>query len=83
MPNGARGDDPILDILYHDAIVYSEAIDVLVKQIVALGGRRLIESKLQGVYSPHLAPDLTALQQEMTELRNRLYEEAKARGWEV
>jgi len=83
VPNGAPGDHPITDILNHGIAVYSPSVDELIRQIVALGGRRLIENKLFGEFSPYQDPDVPRLEAELTSLRDKLLAEAKDREWEV
>jgi hypothetical protein len=77
--NGKKGDHPLTDILLHNVSVYSPTADSLIKEIVKLGGREELERNFDLLVPPATSVFEAHLQQ----LRDRLWVEAKARGWEV
>jgi hypothetical protein len=77
--NGKKGDDPILDIVYWNAPVFSPEIDSLIAEVVELGGRADIEKRFNLSRPPALQEFAAALR----ELRNTLKKDRKDRGWEV
>jgi len=81
--NGKPGDHPITDIVTHGLAVYSPQVDTLIREIVRLGGDAAISDSLFAEYSPHKKPNLTKFEAILTQMRDRLYREAKERGWDV
>lgn len=79
MANGKPGDHPLTDILYYKLPTFSPAIDNLIREIVALGGERELETKLN-LFSP---PPLDVFEAQLRAMRDHLKQEAKERGWEV
>jgi len=77
--NGNKGDHPLTDILHWKTLRFSPIADALIVEIVNLGGRPELE-KAFNLFSP---PPLPAFEDALREMRDRLHEEAKARGWEV
>jgi len=77
--NGSKGDDPITDILIWKIPVFSPTADALIAEIWQLGGTVDLESTLNLFPRPPLAELEATLQQ----IRNRLWKDAKERGWEV
>lgn len=89
------GDDPIIDIVMYRLPVFSPAVDVLIAEIVALGGRREIEERYGAFYwgSPSFKHELDSLrpmrpmrptvEDELLAIRGRLEREGRAGGWEV
>lgn len=79
MPNGKLGDDPLNDILLYKRPTFSPEIDTLIVEIVALGGRRELETQFT-LFAP---PPLELFGKEIRAMRDRLKREAKERGWEI
>jgi hypothetical protein len=72
MPNGKIGDHPLTDIIIHGRRVYSERADLLVRQIVELGGREEIADLLLLEYNDLANPDISKLEHVLTEIHDRL-----------
>jgi hypothetical protein len=72
MPNGKIGDQPLTDIIIHGRRVYSERADLLVRQIVELGGREEIADLLLLEYNDPGNPDIAKLEHVLTEIHDRL-----------
>jgi hypothetical protein len=86
MPNGSPGDHPYTDIVIHGMDVYSARASTLVREIARLADdrtRRVVLESLFAKYNPMLNPDIPALEQELTQLRDRLLVEAREKGFEV
>jgi hypothetical protein len=83
MPNGKVSDHPLTDILVHELRVYSECVDNLVREIAKLGGRDEIADMLIGEFNDFGKPDVPKLERILTEIRDRLRQQARDRGWEV
>jgi hypothetical protein len=83
MPNGKIGDHPLTDILIHGRRVYSELADNLVREIAKLGGREEIADMLIGEFNDFGKPDVPKLERVLTQVRDRLRQQARERGWEV
>jgi hypothetical protein len=86
MANGTAGDHPYTDIVYHGRDTYSALAATLVREIAALADdrtRRELADLLLRDYNMYQAPDVTRLEQVLTELRDRLRSEAIARGYEI
>jgi hypothetical protein len=79
MPNGKKRDHPLTDILHWKLRTFSEKADNLIAEIVQLGGRRELE-KIFNLFAP---PPLPEFEKSLQEIRDRLFREAKERGWEV
>ncbi len=77
--NGKHGDHPLTDILIHKIPVFSPTADNFIKEIVALGGRRELETRFN-LFSP---PPIPVFEKELKMMRDHLKQEAKKRGWEV
>jgi len=77
--NGKHGDHPLTDILIHKIPVFSPAADILIKEIVELGGKKELEMKFN-LFSP---PPISVFEKELKIMRDQLKQEAKKRGWEV
>ena len=72
MPNGKIGDHPLTDIIIHGQRVYSERADLLVRQIVELGGREEIADLLLLEYNDLANPDIPKLEHVLTDIHDRL-----------
>ncbi len=86
MPNGKQGDHPYTDMVIHHLDVYSRKATELVRQIAQLGDektRRELGDMLWREYNPYNKPDVAKLEGVLSELRDRVYKEARARGYEV
>lgn len=92
MAAGGPGDDPITDIVTYRLPVFSPAVDQLVAEIVALGGRRELDGRYGAFYwgppsfvhrLDSLRPMPADLEGELVEVRNRLECEGRDGGWEV
>lgn len=84
MPNGKPGDHPLTDIHIHGLPIFSVAVDTLIEEIHALGGRfpdelayRLLLN--DGRHGGGSDPELVG---ELQELRDQLERAARANGWE-
>ena len=85
MPNGKPGDHPFTDIVHHHRPVYSRAADDLVRELAKLADdktRRELEDLLLSKYNEYGKPDVPELERVLTELRDKLLDEARARGFE-
>ena len=86
MPNGKIGDHPFTDIVIHGRDVYSPVADALVREIASLADdktRRELEDLLFSKYNEYSRPNVAQLERVLTELRDRLLNEAHGRGFEV
>lgn len=92
MAAGGPGDDPITDIVTYRLPVFSPAADLLIAEIVALGGRREIEERYGAFYwgPPSFKHELDSarpmppnLEDELILVRDRLEIEGRSGGWEV
>lgn len=86
MPNGSPGDHPYTDIVIRGLDVYSAHASTLIREIARLADdrtRRVVLESLFAKYNPMLNPDVAALEQELTQLRDKLLAEARQRGFEV
>jgi hypothetical protein len=79
MPNGKRGDHPLTDILHWKILRFSEKADGLIAEIVQLGGTAELEKR----FNLFVPPPIPEFEKILQEIRDRLYREAKERGWEV
>lgn len=77
MPNGAPGDHPVTDIFNHGLRVFDPEVDLLIAQIVMLGG----ESQLGGIIWLQTMDD--ASRSELERIRDGLVAAGRASGWEV
>jgi hypothetical protein len=86
MPNGKPGDHPFTDIVIHGRDVYSSTAASLVREISRLSddkGRRELADMLFGNYNEYSHPDVKGLERDLTDIRDRLLRDARARGFEV
>ena len=79
MANGKPGDHPITDILLHNIIVFSPAIDNLIREISKL----VPEYKLYEMFNWFSPPALREFEKELKKILAKLKNEARERGWEV
>lgn len=85
MPNGKLGDHPFTDIVHHGRPIYSGAADALVREIAKLANdktKRDLEDLLMSKYNEYGNPNVAELVRYLTELRDRLLSDARARGFE-
>ena len=73
MPDGKPGDHPITDIAVHNMPVFSPRIDALIRDIVALGGRKDLEAEFD-LFAP---PSGKELQRQLTEILKRFEHQTK------
>jgi hypothetical protein len=86
MPNGKVGDHPYTDIVIHRRDVYSATADALVREIATLADdrtRRELQNRLLFEFNELQNPDLAKLERILVELRDRLKQEARNRGFEA
>jgi len=86
MPNGKVGDHPFTDIVHHGRDLYSARAAGLVREIARLaddGTRRFLQDLLMRDFNEYDSPDIARLEKVLLELRDRLVQEAKERGYEV
>jgi hypothetical protein len=89
MVNGKPGDHPLTDILVHGLTVYGPRADTLIKEILDLGGEGELEGHFDLLHlhprrNPAVTPDdLARFEHQLKDLRDRLYNDAVSRGWEV
>ena len=86
MVNGKPGDHPWTDITVHRRRVYSAVADDLVREIAEIATdaeRRALADRLLSEYNAFFNPDVSRLERELTELRDRLQKRARERGWET
>ena len=86
MANGTPGDHPLTDILSYGLDVYSRRAARLVREISRLADERALRQLgelLNQQYNPWENPDVTKLEAYLTQLRDRLRQEAKERGFEI
>jgi hypothetical protein len=88
--NGKRGDHPITDIVNYRVAVFGPAIDLLIAEIIALGGRQELEDRYGPSYWPppsfedeRGSPIAHDLESQLRSIRDRHEENARAAGWEV
>ena len=90
--NGKPGDCPITDIVAYRLPVFSPSIDLLIAEIVALGGRQELEERYCLFYwaPPSFKHELDSLrpippnlEDELTEIRDQREREGRDGGWEV
>lgn len=89
---GGPGDDPITDIVTHGLAVFSPVADLLIAEIVSLGGRGEIDERYGPFYwgPPSFKHELDTrepipsdFENELRSIRIRLEHERRAGGWEV
>ncbi|MGH9271824.1 MAG: hypothetical protein ACRDZ2_11175 [Ilumatobacteraceae bacterium] len=90
MASGGPGDHPVTDIVRYGVAVFSPATDLMIAEIVALGGAGELEERYGGMW---WGPSSGAggggramprqVRGELRALRNRLVERGRASGWEV
>jgi hypothetical protein len=93
VPNGKPGDHPLTDLLHWNSPVFGEPVDSLLREIVKLGGERILDrppwvGRLWDLWprwsrSGVKDAEIAALVEPLTVLRDQLKAEAKERGWEV
>jgi hypothetical protein len=86
MANGTLGDHPLTDILGYGVDVYSPLAADLVRQISALADEKTLRDLgdlLNREYNPYLQPDVAKLEAYLINMRDRLRQEAKDRGFEL
>ena len=79
MVNGKKGDNPLTDITLYQIPTFSPTADHLIAEIVRLGGK----AKLDREFNLFAPPPLQDFEAALNIIRDRLYREAKERGWEV
>jgi hypothetical protein len=79
MANGTKGDDPIVDIVYFKIPRFSPTADALIAEIVQLGAQGELGSTLN-LFTP---PPIPSLENQLRELRDRIFADRKERRWEV
>jgi hypothetical protein len=77
--NGKKGDHPLTDILSWKARRFSARADTRIAEIVTLGG----QSQLEKTFNLFVPPPLPQFDGALQQMRDRLYLEAKERGWEL
>jgi hypothetical protein len=77
--NGTKGDDPVLDIVYFKIPRFSPTADALIAEIVQLGAQHELESTFN-LFAP---PPIPSLENQLKEMRDRVFADRKERGWEV
>jgi len=77
--NGKKGDDPIFDITHWKIERFSRVADRLIVEIIQLGGRKELEETFDLFQPPPIQQFEIALEQ----MRDRLTNDRKDRGWEV
>lgn len=86
MPNGKPGDHPYTDIVIHGRDVYSPRADSLIREVAALSdekARRDLADRLFSEFNEYRNPDVSKLERVLTELRDRLKQEARNREFDV
>ena len=92
VPNAKPGDHWLTDLAHWNRPAFGEPVDSLLKEIVALGGERVLDrppwqEQLWTAWplEPPGGNDaaIAALVEPFTQLRNSLRTEARERGWEV
>jgi hypothetical protein len=77
--NGNKGDHPITDIVYHGIPRFSPTADALIAELVQLGATQELESTFN-LFAP---PPLPLFEARLREMRDRVLEDRKKRGWEI
>jgi hypothetical protein len=86
MPNGKIGDHPYTDIIVHGRRTYSSRADELIREIASLADektRRELADLLLFEYNELSKPNVAKLERYLTDLRDRLLQDARSRGFEV
>lgn len=92
VPAGGPGDDPITDIITYHLPVFSPEADLLIAEIVALGGERELRDRYGAFYwgPPSFKHELDSLRPfppdlvgELSAIRDRLEAQGRDGGWEV
>jgi S-adenosylmethionine hydrolase len=86
MPNGKPGDHPYTDIVTHGRDVYSHKAASLVRDIARFADektRLALGEMLFSEYNEYSNPDIAKLEGVLTELRGKVMQEARARGYET
>ena len=77
--NGKKGDDPILDIMHWKVSRFSLTADALIAEIVQMGGR----SELEHTFNLFDPPPIAQFEGDLRQLRDRIRNDRKERGWEL
>lgn len=80
MPNGAHGDHPLTDILYHKLPVYGEADD-LIRKIASLCNRNELDSWWEREIG--WSADPASVRQKAQARYDELLNRAQEGGWET
>jgi len=85
VPNGAVGEDPILDIIVHRVRVFSEVADRLVRHIMVLTTDKDVEQLRMdlGSVDPRDSHAVARLEVRLSELKSSLLERARRSGWDM
>jgi hypothetical protein len=92
VPAGGPGDSPITDIVTYRLPVFSPEVDLLIAEIVALGGEREIRDRYGAFYwsPPSFKHELDSLRPfpddlagDLRAIRDRRVREGTEGGWEV
>ena len=79
MANGKKGDRPLTDITHWKIPRFSPKVDGLISEIVHLGGT----AELERTFDLFVPPPIPEFEASLQAIRDRLYHDAKERGWEV
>jgi hypothetical protein len=77
--NGKKSDHPLTDITHWTIPRFSPRADRLISEIVQLGGT----AELERTFDLFAPPPISEFEASLQAIRDRLYREAKERGWEV
>ena len=86
MPNGKPGDHPYTDIVIHGRDVYSPHAANLIREIAKLSDektRRKLADLLLSEYNEFDHPDVTKLETVLAEMRDKVLQDARERGFEA
>ena len=86
MPNGKQGDHPYTDIVSHKLDLYSVRAASLVREIDKLADektRRQLANMLFNEFNEYEKPDVRRLERILTEMRDKILQEARERGFEI
>jgi hypothetical protein len=79
MANGKKGDHALTDITHWKIPRFSPKADRLISEIIQLGGT----AELERTFDLFASPPISEFEAPLQAIRDRLYREAKERGWEV
>ncbi len=86
MPNGKVGDHPYTDIVHYGLDTYSPRAAKLVREIATLADestQRQLADLLMNDFNEYYDPDVPKLENLLSEMRDRLKNEARERGFDV